>query len=104
MELVDVFSTRGRDARLARKGDSDLYLAFRGAMCLPSVKVDLDYHPASDDEVDVLRQALAVGGDAVACRRASSSTAASQDVATISRRSSTRSTARCAPSTPAPRG
>ena len=53
-------------AYLARKGDSDLYLAFRGTMCLPSVKVDLDYHPVSDDEVDVLRRALAVGGDAVA--------------------------------------
>ena len=68
MELVDVFShpEDGMYAYLARKGDSDLYLAFRGTMCLPSVKVDLDYHPASDDEVDVLRRALAVGGDAVA--------------------------------------
>ena len=67
MELVDVFShpEDGMYAYLARKGDSDLYLAFRGTMCLPSVKVDLDYHPASDDEVDVLRRALAVGGDAV---------------------------------------
>ena len=44
MELVDVFSQPedGMYAYLARKGDSDLYLAFRGTMCLPSVKVDLD--------------------------------------------------------------
>ena len=68
MELVDVFShpEDGMYAYLARKGDSDLYLAFRGTMCLPSVKVDLDYHPASADQDDVHRRALAVGGDAVA--------------------------------------